>query len=265
MTKSRVILGLVAVIVGIWLVAPTLIVIPMSFTGIQSFRFPPPSWSTEWYSRFVSDPDWYTSVLHSLVIAGVATIAATTLGTAAAFGLVRGRLPGKRAVTALLLAPMIVPVVILAIGVYAVFLTWHLTGSFMGFMLALTALALPFPVVTVSASLQNMDRSLEAAAANLGANRLATFRRVTLPLILPGVLAGALFAFATAVDDVVVSLFLSTPTLRTLPVQMYLSVTEQIDPTIAAASTLIMGLNVMVLLLVLRVRGWAQRMRRQGA
>jgi putative spermidine/putrescine transport system permease protein len=150
-------------------------------------------------------------------------------------------------VQALFVAPMIVPTVILGIGVFQVFGGWHITGSLLGLVLAHTALALPFVVVTVGASLQTVDPVLERAAANLGAGPVATFARITLPLILPGVLTGALFAFVTSLDEVVVAIFLTSPTVTTLPVQIFATLQNFLDPTVAAISTMLLAVTVIVL------------------
>lgn len=242
------------VLVGVWLLAPMLVVIPMSFTSRRSLNFPPEGWSLQWYRNFFSEPQWYEALFTSLYVALLVALVATAVGTAAAFGLVRGRFPGKGAVNALLLAPLVVPVVIVAIAVFATYLQWRLSGTVLGFVLAHTALAIPFVIITVSSSLRTFDRRLELAAANLGANAAATFRRVTLPLILPGVLSGALFAFITSFDEVVVALFLQSPDVRTLPVQMFTSVTREVDPTIAAASSMILALTTALLVLVALTR-----------
>jgi putative spermidine/putrescine transport system permease protein len=241
-------------LIGAWLLAPMLVVVPMSFTDRRSLSFPPKGWSLEWYRNFFSEPQWYDALLASLEIAVLVTIVATILGTAAAFALVRGRFPGKALVNALLLAPLVVPVVIVAIAVFAVYLRWHLSGTILGFVLAHSALAIPFVIITVSSSLRTFDRRLELAAQNLGANAVSTFRSVTLPLILPGVLSGALFAFITSFDEVVVALFVQSPEVRTLPVQMFTSVTREVDPTIAAASTMILALTTGLLTLFALVR-----------
>lgn len=243
----------VAGVVGLWLVLPMLVVIPMSFTGIRSFQFPPPSWSTEWYSNFFTDPAWRDSLITSLEIALLTMLVATALGTAAAFAL-RRRFRGAAIVRALLLTPMIVPLVILAVGIYAVFLEWGLVGTHLGFVCAHAVLALPFPLITVSASLETLDPELDRAAAILGAGPVATFLKVTLPLIAPGVLTGALFAFAASFDEVIVSLFLATPTVRTLPVQMYSSITDDIDPTMAAASSVLLTMTLVMLALAVAAR-----------
>jgi putative spermidine/putrescine transport system permease protein len=238
-----------AVLIGVWLLAPMLVVIPMSLTDRRSLGFPPSGWSLQWYERFFTEEQWHGALLTSVQIALLVTVLATGFGTAAAFALVRGRFPGKGAVNALLLAPLVVPVVIVAIAVFGVYLRWQLSGTVLGFVMAHTALALPFVIITVSASLRGFDRRLELAAANLGASPATTFRKVTLPLILPGVLSGALFAFITSFDEVVVALFLQSPDVRTLPVQMFTSVTREVDPTIAAASTMILVLTTALLVL----------------
>jgi len=144
---------------------------------------------------------------------------------------------------------MVVPQIVAAIGVYAVFLQWRLSGTVAGFVLAHTAIALPFVVVAVSAALRGHDRRLERAAASLGAGPWTTFRRITLPIILPGVLSGAVFAFVTSLDEVVVALYLQSPTLHTLPVQMFSSVTVETDPTIASASSLVLVVTTALILL----------------
>jgi putative spermidine/putrescine transport system permease protein len=238
------------VVVGLLLVVPTLVVIPLSFTDKQSFAFPPTGWSTRWYENFFDDPSWYRAALLSVQIGALVTVLATILGTAAAIGLVMGRGRWRLPTRGFLLAPAILPGVIVAIGVFSVFLKWGLTQSTTGYVLAHTALAIPLVVVAVSASLANFDRQLILAAHSLGAGSISTFVQVTLPLIAPGVLTGALFAFLTSFDEAVVSLFLSGPFARTLPIQIYQSVTAEIDPTIAAASTMLIALTTISLVVI---------------
>jgi putative spermidine/putrescine transport system permease protein len=235
------------VLVGILLVAPTLVVIPMGFTSVRTFEFPPPGFSTRWFEEFFTDPEWMDSAILSLKVAAVVVVLATVLGTLAAFALVRGQGRWKIPANTFLLAPLIVPGVIIAIGIYAVFLKWQLTSTFRGFVLAHLVLALPLVIIPVTASLQTFDRRLEQAAASLGAGPFATFFQVTLPLIMPAILTGALFAFLTSFDEAIISLFLSGPFNRTLPVQLYQSVTSSLTPTIAAASTLIILLSTSLL------------------
>lgn len=239
----RVLLLVFCGIVAAWLVAPSLIVIPLSFTDRPSFNFPPTGWSTQWYVNFFTDPSWLWSLEASIRVGLLVAVVATVCGTAAAVAFSRTRFFGDQGLRALLLSPMIVPVIVVSIGIYAIYLRLNLLGTTMGFVVAHSVLALPFVIIPVSASLQGFDRRLEDAAAICGASRWTTFRTITLPQVAPGVLSGALFAFATSFDEVVLSLFIQSPYLQTLPVRMYSSVTRDTDPTIAAAATIILALT----------------------
>ncbi|MGG6383204.1 ABC transporter permease [Paenarthrobacter sp. NEAU-H11] len=245
---TRTLLWVYAGLVAFVLVAPTLVVIPLSFTDKASLNFPPSGWSLRWYGNFFQDSAWMAAFGNSVLIGVIVAVVATLTGTAASVGL--QKLAGQRAAKpmhALLLAPIVVPSIILAIGVYAIFLRLHLLGTYGGFVLAHTVLAVPFVVVSVTAALTGFDKRLATAAASLGADRWTTFLKVTLPSILPGVVSGALFAFVTSFDEVVLSIFIKSPYLETLPVKMYSSVTRDTDPTIAAAATMIMLLTTVVL------------------
>src|SRR5690606_14954040 len=191
-----------AILAGLWLVAPTLVVIPMSLTGRSSFMFPPPDWSLDYYRNFFTHPIWLDSLLTSLRLAAVVTVLATVCGTAAAFGIVRGRLRGGGAMSGILLTPIILPQIVAAIAIYIVFLRTGLSGTFLGLVIAHTGFAIPFVTVAVVANLRTIDPELERAAASLGSSPLTTFRTVTLPLAAPGVLSGAVFAFAVSFDEV---------------------------------------------------------------
>lgn len=243
--------------VGFFLVAPTLIIVPMSFSSGTRLQFPPPGFSTRWYGNFFHEQMWTSAAIDSVKVALLTVVVSTALGTLTALGLARGRFPGKAIANALVLSPAIVPVVIVAIGMFFVFIRWRIAGTLSGLVIAHTALALPLVIVTVGTSLRTLDRNLELAAQNLGAGPWRTFRRITLPLILPGIVAGALFAFVTSWDEVVVAIFLTSPLFRTLPVVMWSQVRTQIDPTIAAVATMLMGITVLALLLVLLVRSRA--------
>jgi putative spermidine/putrescine transport system permease protein len=244
-------------VVCLWLVAPTLVVVPLSFTSAKSFTFPPEGWSLRWYRNFFQNPDWSDAIINSLLIAGVVAVITTVLATAAALGLHGRRTFMAGVAHGAVLAPMVIPQIVIGIGVYGAFLDWQLTGTFLGFVLAHTALALPFAYVAIRASLSGYDPVLDRAAATLGARPLSSFLRVKLPLILPGVLTGAVFAFVTSLDEVIVALFIQSPTLRTLPVQMFSSVTVEVDPTIAAASTIVLTLTTAAILApqLLRLKG----------
>ncbi|MDX3926124.1 MAG: ABC transporter permease [Shinella sp.] len=245
---TRALLGLACFLIAIWLVAPMFVVVPMSFNENKSLAFPPQGFSWQWYRNFVTHPDWSTSFLNSLKVAVLVAVVATVLGTLAAFGLDRMRQKGSaNLLRMLLLTPMVVPGVVLAIGIYAVYLDARLVGTLPGFVLAHTILALPFVLIAVSASLEMFDKRLETAAASLGAGRLTTFRTVTLPLILPGILSGLLFAFVTSFDEIVVSLFITNPYLKTLPVQIYSSITRDADPTVAAVGTVLLCVTTLLI------------------
>lgn len=254
--RRRVLLKVFCTLVAVVLVAPILVVIPIAFTSSSTFQFPPPGLSFQWFQQLTSDPAWRDSFVLSLKVATVVVALATALGTMGAFALVRGRGAWRAPIAAFLTAPMIVPGVITAIGIYYVFLKWHLAGTFSGFVLAHTALAIPMVLIPVRASLQGFDRRLERASASLGAGPVATFCYVTLPLIAPGILTGALFAFLISWDEAIVSLFLSSPFSRTLPVQLYQSVTSNLTPTIAAASTVIIAVttNLLVVAGIVAIR-----------
>jgi putative spermidine/putrescine transport system permease protein len=236
-------------IVAIILVAPTLVVIPMSFSSAQTFRFPPDGWSLRWYQELFTSPEWTAAIINS-VQAGVYTaLFATVLGTTAAFGLARLDKRWRGTLNGFLLSPMIVPHILVALVVFAAFLRLGLNGTLIGIILAHTAMALPFVVIAVTARLQGMDGRLSGVAASLGATPVSAFRRVTLPLVMPGIVSGAVLAFVTSLDEVVIALFLQAPGAITLPVQMFNSVTVQIDPTISAASSLMVVLVSVPILL----------------
>ncbi|RBQ18254.1 ABC transporter permease [Spongiactinospora rosea] len=241
-------------LVGLLLAAPTVVVVPMSFSGADTFEFPPKNWSVRWYEEFFNSERWMFSLLTSVQIAFLVAVTATVLGVGVAFGLDRGRFRGRNAIRSLMMAPMIMPGIVVAVAIYGVFLRWQLNGTATGFVAAHTVLALPFVVTVVSTSLAGYDRTMDVAAATLGATALTTFFRVTVPLLAPGVLSGFVFAFVTSLDEVVIALFLQTPDIQTLPVQMYNSITLEIDPTIAAASSLMVAATTIVLLVPLLVR-----------
>lgn len=241
-------LKIVGVLVALYLILPTLVVIPMSFSAGATFQFPPQEWSLRWYENFFSDDRWLRALSNSVKVALAVMVLATVVGTAAAVGLSRTRARWAEAVRSLLMLPLVAPGIVLAVVVYIAYLRWQMVGSFWGYVLIHTAMALPFVLVAVTASLSGFDANLLRAASSLGAPPLRAFWRVQLPLILPGVLSGAVFAFVTSLDEVVVALFIRSPLFETLPVRMFNSVTIEIDPTVAAASSLLVVLATMLIL-----------------
>jgi putative spermidine/putrescine transport system permease protein len=229
-----------AVLTAVYLVLPVFVVVPTSFNDSSFMSFPPEQWSMRWYETYFNDPAWVSGTLNSLKIGLLVTVLATVLGVLASLAMVRGRYPLRALVSSLVVAPVLVPYVIIGLAVYAAFLRMGLTQTTLGFVLVHTALAVPFVVINVSSALVSFDRRLEMASMSLGAGPLGTFARVTLPVIAPSVMAGALFAFITSFDEVVTSIFLAGPDLTTLPVQMWSGVRVQIDPTVAAVSTMLL-------------------------
>jgi putative spermidine/putrescine transport system permease protein len=221
------------------LIAPVLAIIPLSFNAGSYFSYPMTGYSLRWYEKALLNPDWQRAFFNSLGIGAMATLLATVLGTLAALGLSRPGFPWRSVIMPLLISPMIIPVVVVAVGFYMVFAPLGLTDSYAGVVLAHAALGTPFVVITVTASLLSFDRNLVRAAAGLGAPPWTAFRRVTLPLISPAVATGAIFAFATSFDEVVVILFIGGPTQRTVPRQMWSGIREAIDPSILAVATLL--------------------------
>lgn len=261
---ARAAMAALAALALLFLAAPILAVVPLSFSSGSFLAYPMPGVSLRWYAEFLSTPRWTGSLRNSLVVGACTTLLATVLGTLAALGLNSPRLPFRGAVMALVLSPMIVPVVVLAVGVTFVFSAVGLSNSFTGLVIAHTTLAVPFVVVTVSATLSGLDPSLARAAASLGAPPAAVLARVVLPIIAPGLLAGAVFAFAASFDEVVMALFLSGPAQMTLPKQMFLSLRETISPTLLAAAVLMTVLSTSLLLAIELLRRRAARLRGSG-
>lgn len=245
------------VLVLFFLLAPIFAIVPLSFSSGNFLTYPLPGLSLRWYEELLTSDKWLPALRNSMIVGVSATVAATVLGTLAAIGLNRARLPLKPVVMGLLLSPMIVPVVITAIGVYFFFAPLGLANNFAGLIIAHTALGAPFVVITVSATLAHFDVGMARAAASLGARPLTAFFRVVLPLIMPGVASGALFAFATSFDEVVVALMIAGPEQRTLPREMFSGIRESINPTITAVATVLILTSVVLLvcLELLRRRG----------
>jgi mannopine transport system permease protein len=245
---GRAVLAALAYAVTVFLLLPTLVIAPMSVGPERYLRFPPNGFSLRWYAEYFSDEDWINSTLFSLEAGVVSTICATVIGTMLALALVRGRIPGKGLIELLVIGPIIVPHIALAVAMFLVFEQLRLTGTLLGFVMAHTILALPFVVFTVLAALYRFDADLERAALSCGAGPFRTFRHVTLPLIAPGVVSAALFAFIISFDEAVVSFFISNLDRKTLPRKMFEDIDYNISPTLAAVATMLTLLTIVALL-----------------
>jgi putative spermidine/putrescine transport system permease protein len=237
-------------IISAFLIAPLLIVIPMSFSDSTLMQFPPPRLSLRWYRAYFGDHAWIDATWISLKAGVLVAILSTSLGVAAAIGLARGRIVAGAALRSLILSPLVVPVIILAVGLYYLYAFLHVNNTLTGLVLGHVVLTLPYAVVVVSASLEELDRTLEQAALGLGATPWKAFRRVTLPLIAPAVAVAFLFAFLTSFDEVVLAVFVTGPETTTLPRKMWEGIRFELNPTIAAVSTLLIVVSWSVMLLV---------------
>lgn len=238
-----------------YLLVPILVIVPLSFSDSTFLVYPIQNWSLRWYENLFSSAEWARATRNSFIVAPLATLLATVLGVMAAVGLVRANFRFKGFLVSLLIAPMIVPVVIVGVSTYLLFARIGIADTYAGLIIVHAALGAPFVLTTVLATLQGFDHNLVRASLSAGATPLATFFRVTLPVIAPGVISGALFAFATSFDEVVVTLFLAGPEQSTLPRQMFAGIRENISPTIAAVATLLIVFTTSLLLVLEWLRG----------
>ncbi|MCW8347924.1 ABC transporter permease [Vibrio sp. ZSDZ65] len=252
----------------LFLIAPIMIIVPLSFNATPYFTFTegmlnldPAAYSLRWYQEMFTNQQWLQALKNSTFIASMAALLATLLGTLAALGLSNSKLPFRNVILALLISPMIVPVIISAAAMYFFYTRFGLAQTMPGIILAHAALGTPFVVITVSATLSGFDHTLTKAAASLGANPVYAFRKVTFPLIRPGMISGGLFAFGTSFDEVVVALFLTGAEQRTVPRQMWSGIREQISPTILAVASLLILMSVLLLITLEYLRRRNMRLR----
>ncbi|WP_085909460.1 ABC transporter permease [Kiloniella majae] len=252
----------------IFLIAPILVIVPLSFNAEPYFSFTqgmltldPDAYSLRWYEEFLTSDRWLESIKNSVIIAFFSTILSAALGTLAALGLNRSELPFKGVIMGLLISPMIVPLIIAAAGMFFFYSKLGIAQSYIGLILAHTALGTPFVVITVTATLSGFDHTLIKAGASLGATPTYTFFRVTMPLIMTGVISGALFAMMTSFDEVIVAIFIAGVEQRTIPLQMWSGIREQISPTILAVATILITFSVIMLSTVEILRRRSDRIR----
>ena len=256
------------VLIFIFLVGPIFVIIPLSFNELPYFTFTPEmlsfdpaGYSTKWYQEFFTEDSWQKAVQNSFLIAVFATLISTFLGTLAALGLSRPEMPFRKTIMALLISPMIVPLIISAAGMYFFYARIGIASTHFGVILAHAALGIPFVIITVTATLVGFDHSLTRAAASLGSSPTRTFFVVIVPLILPGVISGALLAFITSFDEVVVVLFVGSVEQRTIPWKMFSGIREEIRPTILAVATLLVFISIVLLTMVELLRRRSERLR----
>jgi putative spermidine/putrescine transport system permease protein len=259
---------IICALIFLFLIGPILVIIPLSFNVQPYFTFTPEmlsfdpaGYSLRWYEEFFASEEWMRSIKNSFMVAIAATFLATSLGTLAALGLSRPEMPYRAVIMSILISPMIVPLIISAAGMFFFYSSINLAGTFLGLILAHTALGIPFVVITVTATLSGFDHSLTRAAAGLGANPRTVFFKVMLPLVTPGVVSGALFAFITSFDEVVVAIFVAGVEQRTIPLQMWGGIREQISPTILAVATILVLISIMLLTILELLRRRSERQR----
>lgn len=252
----------------LFLIMPILVIVPLSFNATDFFTFTPAmvsldpaGYSLRHYQDLFASADWRNAIWNSFRIAPVATVVAVFLGTLAAVGLSQSHVPFRRAIMAVLISPMIVPTIIAAAGMYFFYSRIGLQGTYWAVVLAHAVFGIPFVIITVTATLVGFDRSLIRAAASLGADPVTTFFRVQLPIILPGVISGALFAFITSFDEVVAVLFVGSASQKTLPWQMFIGLREQISPTILAVATILITISVILLATLELLRRRSEKLR----
>lgn len=264
---ARVLAGL-AYLTLFFLILPILVIVPLSFNAEPFFSFTegmirldPDAYSLRWYRQMFADPNWMLAIRNSFLIGICATVIATVLGTLAAVGMTSRYMPFKNMITALMLSPMIVPLIIMAAGMFFFYTRYNIAGTFIGIIMAHAALGIPFVMISVTATLSGFDNALYQAGLSMGATPLRAFRDITLPLIRPGVISGALFAFVTSFDEVVIVIFLAGPGQRTIPRQMFAGLREQINPTILAVATLLILASVLFLVSLEMLRRRSDRLR----
>ncbi|MBZ9994254.1 ABC transporter permease [Mesorhizobium sp. BH1-1-4] len=236
-------LGFTALVAG-FLLLPVVFIVLLSFGSSRWLAFPPPGWTLKWYQELFADPAWLEAALTSARIATMTAILSVVIGLLASFALVRGRFAGREILRGLLLTPMVLPVVVFAIAIYAFFLRLGLGGTTIGFVIAHTVLALPFAIIPIATALEGFDKSIEDAAIVCGASPLEAKLRITLPSIRIGIFSAAIFSFLASWDEVVVAIFMASPSLQTLPVKIWGSLRSDLSPVIAAASSLLVGLTL---------------------
>ena len=258
----------ICALIFLFLIFPIIVIVPLSFNAEPYFTFTkemltfdPAGYSLRWYRALLGSEEWLFSIRNSFIISISSTIVATTLGTLAALGLSRRHMPFRAAITAILISPMIVPLIITAAALFSFYARVNLANTFFAIIMAHVVLGAPFVVITVTAAMSSFDEQLLRASASMGANQVTTFFKIILPLLLPGVIAGALFAFITSLDEVVVVIFLAGPEQTPMTVRMFSGLREEISPAILALASILVAFSVLLLTVMELLRRRGERLR----
>ena len=244
----RWVLTAICAVMSLFLLLPILFIIALSFGNSRWLIFPPPGWTLKWYEELFADPRWIGAALTSAKIGVIVMVISVVLGLLASLALVRGTFRGRAVLRAFFLTPMVLPVVIVAVALYAAFLRLGLNGTLPGFVIAHVFVALPFAIITITGALETFDPAIEDAAILCGASPWEARLRVTLPGIRHGLFSAAIFSFLISWDEVVLAIFMASPTLQTLPVKVWTTLRQDLTPVIAAASTLLVALTVLLMI-----------------
>lgn len=244
----RWVLTAICAVMSLFLLLPILFIVALSFGSSRWLIFPPPGWTLKWYEELFADPRWIGAALTSAKIGVIVMVISVVLGLLASLALVRGTFRGRAVLRAFFLTPMVLPVVIVAVALYAAFLRLGLNGTLPGFVIAHVIVALPFAIITITGALETFDPAIEDAAILCGASPWEARLRVTLPGIRHGLFSAAIFSFLISWDEVVLAIFMASPTLQTLPVKVWTTLRQDLTPVIAAASTLLVALTVLLMI-----------------
>lgn len=244
---GRAVLFCFTALICLFLILPNIIVLPISFSPTFVMEFPPRGLSLQWYETYLTQPGWVAATITSFKVGVAVMVISVVLGSLAAYGLVRGDFRGKQILNSLVILPMIVPHLIIAIAIYRIFSPLGLVGSYPGLVLAHVVVALPFVFIIMTAALRSQDVQYERAAINLGAGRITALRLVVFPMVKPAVISSSLFAFLISFDELMIALFLSSPTMSTLPKKLWDGIRLEITPTLAAVSTILIVVSVIII------------------
>ena len=247
MTSPKALLYVFVALALFFLMLPNFMVFPFSISPTSLMEFPPRGFSLQWYEKYFTQPGWLDATWTSFYVAIMTMIISVMIGSLAAYGLVRGRFPGKRVINAFILLPIIIPTLLTAVAIFKLYSDLRLTGTILGFVIGHCILAIPFVITIMAATLRGIDPDIENAARNLGAGRLKTVWYVTFPLARQGMLSSALFAFLMSFDELLIAIFISSPTVNTLPKKLWEGIRLEIDPSLAAVSSILVLVSIVIL------------------